>query len=384
MKQILLQRITQNIAVVLLLLTACTTSADPQTGEAQDAGSQPSEATVAELEVGQKLRVVATTNLIADVVAQIGGEHIALSTLIPTGSDPHSYETNPKDLVTLNDAHVIFMNGLHYEVALQSILDTTAQSTAVVSVNDNIETIDFDEAHEDEHADEHAHEEDEHADEHDHEEDDHEEDEHADEHDHEEDEHGDEHGHDEDEHGDAHEHEHGDIDPHTWFSVRAVVQWVENITPVLSELDPANAAAYQENAQRYLAELETLAAELDKIVAELPTEKRVLVTDHEVLGYFAAQHEFQVIGMVIPSLSTAAAPSAGMLAEIQDQIQENNVPAIFVGGSANPTLVNQIAEDLDIQVVTIYTESLSESGGPADSYIEFMRYNTRAIVDALK
>lgn len=360
MKQNLLQSITQNIAVVVLLLTACTTPSSQQAAEANEADSQPREVTSAVREDGQKLQVVATTNFIADVVAQVAGEHIALTALIPSGSDPHSFEPSPKDLVTLNNANVIFMNGLHYEEALQSILDTTAQSISVVSVNDNIETIAFETEHNDEHLD------DEHADDH------------SDEH---EDEHEDEGA---DEHEDEHEHEHGEIDPHTWFSVRAVVQWIEIITDVLSELDPANAAAFQANAQLYLAELDTLAAELDEIVAELPAEKRVLVTDHEVLGYFAKEYGFQVIGMVIPSLSTAAAPSAGKLAALQDQIKANSVPAIFMGMSANPMLVDQIAQDLDIQVVTIFTESLSEPDGPAGSYVEFMRYNTRTIVDALK
>ena len=174
------------------------------------------------------------------------------------------------------------------------------------------------------------------------------------------------------------------VDPHTWMDVRNVKQWVANIRQTLSELDPDNAATYAENADRYLAELDALEQELADKVAELPVEKRKLVTDHGAFGYFANAYDFTVVGTVIPSFSTLASPSAQDLARLQDQIEAEDVKAIFVGMTINPKLADQLASDLDVQIVPLYTGSLSDSDGPASTYIDYMRYNVNAIVDALK
>ena len=184
--------------------------------------------------------------------------------------------------------------------------------------------------------------------------------------------------------GDEDHHHHEGADPHTWFSIHAVEQWVENIEHVLRALDPANAAVYTANAQAYLVELEALAEEVEALLAALPVEKRKLVTDHDSFGYFAAAYDFDVVGTVIPSFSTLASPSAGELAKLQDQIEEESVQAIFVGTTITPDIAQQLAADTGIQVVILYTGSLSDEGGPAASYVDFMRYNVTAIVNALK
>jgi ABC-type Zn uptake system ZnuABC Zn-binding protein ZnuA len=272
------------------------------------------------------------------VVANVGDDHIDLTALLPVGADPHSFEATPSDYRALEGAHVLFINGLHLEEALAPILDSVRDETPVVSVNAGIQPLTL--------ADEAGHA----------------------------------------GGGEAETEKQGreGVDPHTWMDVRNVQQWVANIQQALSELDPANAAAYAENADRYLAELADLEKELADKVAELPVDERKLVTDHGAFGYFANAYDFTVVGTVIPSFSTLASPSAQDLARLQDQIGAEDVKAIFVGMTINPKLADQLASDLDIQVVPLYTGSLSDKDGPAATYIDYMRYNVNAIVDALK
>jgi len=274
---------------------------------------------------GELLQVVASTSIVADVVDQVGGDHIELVSLMPAGTDPHGFQPTPSDLIAIGEAHAIFINGLHLEESLEPVLTSSDNHSPIVAVNDGVQTIELGES------------------------------------------------------------DHGEnVDPHTWFSIRAVEQWVENIQQALSKLDPANGERYKTNAQAYLTELDVLRTELDGLIAELAMDKRKLVTNHDSFGYFAAEYDFNLVGTIIPSLSTMASPTAGELAALQDQIEVEEVPAIFVGAVVNPGLAEQLAADMNIQVVTLYTGALSNSTGPANNYVDFMRYNVTMIVEALK
>ena len=352
---------------------------------------------------GGKLRVVATTTLVGDVVRQVGGDRIELTTLFAPGSDPHAYQLTPGDRRALDGAQIIFVNGLGLE---ESVLPVVGELTApVVAVNDGVATLAYgaEDGHDGHAHDGHAH--DDHA----HEGEAHEGEAHAEEdHDHEgeahteeahteearadaqttatpvAEEHADE-AHADEAHDPEHAHHHHDgDDPHTWQSVPSVMMWVDNVAAALSARDPANAAAYADAAAAYRAELAALDGDLRAQLATLPEERRKLVSDHGNLGYFAAEYGFTVIGTVIPSLSTAAAASAQELAALQDQITAEGVPAIFVGSTVNPRLADQLAQDLGVQVVPIYTDSLSDASGPAATYVDMMRSNVAAIVAALQ
>ncbi|MCL4860506.1 MAG: zinc ABC transporter substrate-binding protein [Caldilineaceae bacterium] len=298
----------------------------------------------------EKLRVVATTNILADVVRSVGGDQIELTSLLPVGADPHSYNATPADLRLLSDAHVVFIVGEGIEESLLAVLENREGGSALITVNTGIDLMEMHdeaEAHPDDH-------EDEHAEEH------------------------------EETHAEAEAHHHHDLDPHTWTAVPNVIHWVEIIEHALGELDPANAEVYESAATAYLAELEALDNEIAAAVAAIPVENRKLVTDHETFGYFAARYGFEVIGSVIPSFSTLAAPSAQELAALQRQIEAEGVKAIFVGSTVNPSLAGQIADDVGVQVVPLYADSLSDPTGPAPTYIDMMRYNVTAIVAALQ
>lgn len=337
------------ILVVTLVLAACVASApapsrdEPSTaGEpvaaAEDDHNHSAATAPAELPVlaavdlgnGDKLQVVATTNIVADVVSQVAGDRIDLYAMLPAGADPHSYQPTPQDLRALTDADVVFINGLGLEEAMASTLDQFAAKTVVV--NTGVETIEFVAAeHEDE--------------------------------------------------GEAHQHE--GADPHTWFSVHAVETWTHNIAHILGALDPAQADAYTATAEAYVEQLAALETELEALVAQVPVAERKLVTDHDSLGYLAAAYDFQVIGSVIPSFSTLAEPSAQQLAQLQEQIRAEGVKAIFVDSTVNPQQETQLARDLGIPVILTYNGSLSAADGPAATYLDFMRYNVGVIVEAL-
>jgi ABC-type Zn uptake system ZnuABC Zn-binding protein ZnuA len=323
------------------------------------------------------LKVVASTTIVGDIVDRVGGDMIDLTVLFPVDADPHTYEPRPKDAAAISEADVVVIHGLHLEEALDSILDSNVNGT-LIHAAEGIEVLEFaaheheGEVHEGE--DEHAHEDEEHEGE--------------DEHAHEGEEHDGEgeHAHEGEEHEteEGHVHDHGDGDPHTWTDPNNVMIWTQNITSALSEADPENAAKYQANAKTYIDELRELDSWIRTQVESIPTENRELVTDHLTFGYFGDEYGFEQVGLVIPAISTSASTSSKELAELIDTIEEHNVPAIFVGSTVNPTLAEQVAEDTGMQIVYVYTGSLSEPGGEAGSYLEFMRYNVKAFVEALK
>ena len=327
------------LVLVMVALAACGSNtapgAAPTVTHAADAATPatlPALSPVS-LAAGEKLHVVVTTSIIGDVVRNVGGDAIDLTQLLPPGTDPHSYQAKPDDLRQLNNADVIFINGLHLEEGMQSVLDSLDGGAPVISVNIGVPTLEFSGSHTGEAANA--------------------------------------------------GHEHGDADPHTWMDVRNVEHWVDTISTVLSALDPTQREQYAANAAAYQTQLADLQDELVAEAASLPPEKRKLVTDHDSLGYLANAYGFTVVGAVIPSISTMAAPSAQDLAALQKQIEQEAVKAIFVSTTVNPDVAAQIAGDTRATVVPIYTGSLSDARGPAATYIDMMRYDVKQIVDAL-
>lgn len=304
----------------------------------------------------QPLRVIATTTIIGDVVAQVGGDAIDLTVLIEPGQDPHSYEPAARELTAVADAHVIFVNGWNLEEGLGDDLATIGGDVPVAPISANIEPLPYG-------AEAHEHEEEEEA--------------------HEE---GEMH-----EEGEAHEegddHAHSGADPHVWFSVHNVEQWVENVMHVLSDLDPANAATYEANAADYLTELEALQEYVAAQLSQIPAENRFLVTNHESFGYFAHEYGFTVLGTVIPGASTLAEPSASELAGLIEKMDEFGVCTIFTEMTVSDTLAQTAAAELnncdDVQVLKLYTGAVGPAGSGADSYVGMFRANVDTIVAGL-
>ena len=297
------------------------------------ASTQPDALTLPELEAAdlgnEPLKVVATTSIIGDVVSQVGGENIALATLLGPGQDPHSYEPAARDLTAVAGADVIFVNGWDLEEGLVANLASIAEGAPIVPISANIKPLAFGDAE-----------------------------------------------------GDS------TADPHVWFSVPNVVQWVENTEHVLSDLDPANSEVYANNSAAYLLELEELQAYAASTLAEIPEEKRFLVTNHNSFGYFAEEYGFEILGTVIPAASTLAEPSAGDLAVLIEEMAAHGVCTLFTETAVSDTLARTVAGELqgcdEVRVLRLYAGSLGPAGSAAGTYIDMFRTNVETIVSGLQ
>lgn len=319
------------ILLVTLLVTGCAAAATPT--------PRPS---------GQPLPVVATTTLIGDVVAVVGGEAIALTVLMPVGAEPHSFQPTPQDVARLSGAALVFVNGFGLEEGLLPLIESSVAPERIVAVSEGITPLAGAEAHEHEHEAETG------------------------EHEHEEATPAEEAGHT------------PPVDPHTWLDPNNVIVWTRAIAQALAQADPTHRADYEARAQAYIAELEALDAWIRQEVAAIPPANRLLVTDHLVFGYFAHRYGFKQLGAVIPGFSTLAEPSARELAALEDAIRAAGVKAVFVSTTVGPGVVERVARDTGIRLYTLYTHSLSAPDGPAPTYLELMRYNVRTIVEGLK
>jgi ABC-type Zn uptake system ZnuABC Zn-binding protein ZnuA len=185
--------------------------------------------------------------------------------------------------------------------------------------------------------------------------------------------------------GSAGGHHHESGDPHFWLDPLSVVKYVENIRDGLIAADPDGKDIYTRNATAYIAQLTDLDAWIKQQVSVIPEERRLIVTNHESFGYFADRYGFQIIGTIIPSVSTGSSPSAQQMARLVDHIRETGAIAIFLETGSNPQLAEQIAQETGIKVVSdLYTHSITAASGKAPTYIDMMKYNVNAIVEALK
>jgi ABC-type Zn uptake system ZnuABC Zn-binding protein ZnuA len=335
----------QACVVIMILfsfsLAACAVSTSSGIGDEQTGVPflvDLSELSPVELAEGETLQVVATTNIVADVVLNIGGAEIELTTLLPVNADPHAFEPTPQDLKAVSNAHVIFINGLGLETFLEETLKNAGSGVPVISLSEGLDVLTFGEGLQHQDAVSEASEED---------------------------------------------HDHGAFDPHVWFDPTNVIAWAERVADTLTILDPGNSLLYETNAEAYRKQLQDLDEWIFTRTSSIPVENRKLVTDHRVFDYFARRYGFDVVGAVVPVYSSAAEPSAQEIAALQLKVQELGVKALFVGMTVNPKVVRAVVEDTGIEMIPLYTGSLSDPQGPAGSYIDFMKFNVNSIVDAL-
>jgi len=294
-------RIVTLILTLSLLLSACAGS--PQ------ASQTPS--------------VLATTTFLADIARNVAGDRRSVDTLLPFGTDPHSYEPIPADAVKISKSTVLITNGLDYEQFLGPLLENAAGKRLVITASGGLQARQMAEGGE------------------------------------------------------------TVTDPHMWLDPNRVIKYVENIRDGLSKADPDGAATYKSNADAYIAKLQELDGWIKGKVAQIPSDRRLLVTNHESLGYFSERYGFTVIGEILQSVSSVASPSAQQIAALIDQINATGAPAVFLDASDSPNLAKQIAEETNVKVVTdLHLESLTD-GPPAGTYIDMMKYDVTQIVSAL-
>ena len=173
-------------------------------------------------------------------------------------------------------------------------------------------------------------------------------------------------------------------DPHWWQDPTNVLRAVPALREAMVRADAAGAAAYRDRARTYAARVRRLDAAAERCIAGIPAADRKLVTSHDALGYYADRYGIEVIGTVIPSLSTEAQPSAGDTAALIDTIREAGVEAIFAESSVTPKVEQAIAREAGARVgAELWADSLGPPGSGGDTYLRSIAANTRAIVDGL-
>jgi ABC-type Zn uptake system ZnuABC Zn-binding protein ZnuA len=312
---------------------------------------------------GTTIKVLAIETFLADVAQQVSGNRLKVAALLPMGADPHGFEPTPADVTKVAACNVLIINGAGFEGYLDMLLRNAGGVHRVIDASAGLtgrKTEEGKEARENKGGKQHGN---------------------------------DHSGKGEHQHQGAVDHEaeqdhkghQHERDPHFWLAPSNVVKYVENIRDGLSEADPDGAGTYAANADAYIIKLKELDLWIADQVKQVPESRRYLVTNHESFGYFADRYGLEIIGTVIPSVSTGAAPSAKQMVQLIERIRKTRVKAVFLETGANPQLAAQIAKEANIQVVTeLYTHSITAPGGPAPNYIEMMRYNTKAIVNALQ
>jgi len=314
-----------------------------------------------------KLDVVTTFSILGDIVANVGGDRVEVTTLVGPDGDAHVFQPSPADAQAVAGAAVIVANGLGFEGWMDRLVEASGTEATVIDASAGVTPIAFDEeghdhgpaegeAHDHDHEDDHGH--------------DHAEDE-AHDHDHD---HADEAGHE--------GHDHGAFDPHAWQSVTNVALYVGNIADGLAAADPEGADTYETNAAAYLAELDTLDADIRAAVAAIPADHRTVVTSHDAFGYFGADYDLTFVAP--QGMSTESEASAQDVAALITQIREQEIAAVFVENIADRRLLDQIAAETGAQVGgTLYSDALSAADGPAATYLAMMRHNVAQLSAAL-
>ena len=263
---------------------------------------------------------VATTTQVADLVRAVGGDRVDVEQILPVGADPHDYEPRPSDAAALADAPVVFKSGGDLDAWLDDLTDSAGGDAQEVSLIDSVTTIEGE----------------------------------------------------------------GDTDPHWWQDPRNAILAVAAIRAALDEADPAGRSMYERNAAAYTKRLERLDAQVARCVERVPANKRKLVTTHDSLGYFARRYGIEVIGSVIPSLSTQAQPSARDIGELVEQIKDEGVEAVFPESSINQRLEAALSREAGVDVgAPLWSDSLGEPGSSGGTYLESIAANTTALVKGM-
>ena len=174
----------------------------------------------------------------------------------------------------------------------------------------------------------------------------------------------------------------GEIDPHAWNALTNGMIYIENIAKGMGRIDPENEATYKANADAYIARLQILHDDAKAKLNKLPAGQRTVVTAHDAFGYLENAYGLTFLAPV--GIDTEAEPSAKELAELVDHLKDVGAGALFVENITSPALVEQIARETGIKMGgRLYSDALSERGGPATSYEKMFEHNLNALIEAL-
>ena len=272
-----------------------------------------------------RLFVVATFTILADLVRQVGGEGVEVSSLVGPNGDVHAYAPSPADSRKLAAARLIVENGLNLEGWISRLAKASASKARIVVASAGVSP--------------------------------------------------------REEHGD-HDHAHGGTDPHAWQNVANAKIYVANIRDGLIAANPSGKAEYAARARAYLEKLDALDAYVRAAVAKIPADRRRIVTTHDAFGYFGQAYGIELAAPA--GVSTEAAVSARDVGKIIAQIKKDKFPAVFLENVSDPRLIDQIARETGAKIGgTLYSDSLSGPDGAAGTYIDMVRHNISELTKAL-
>ncbi len=270
----------------------------------------------------QPLAVVASFSVLGDIVRQIGGDAVAVRTLVPPDGDAHTYQPRPSDLLAIRSARVVVLNGLGIDKWMDRLLAsaggnavrvTATAAVAVRHMSEDGKTI---------------------------------------------------------------------VDPHAWQDPRNGALYARAIADGLAKADPNRASLFRDRGERFVRAIDETDAWIVNTLAPVPPEKRKIITSHDAFGYFGARYGITFHGL--EGISTEAEPSAQSLARLAAQIRREHIRALFVENMTDPRIARALAREADAVVGgTVYSDALSPPGGPADTYLKMFRHNVPLFAAAM-
>lgn len=277
-----------------------------------------------------KLKITTTTGMIADIAKQVGGSHVEVTGLMSAGVDPHLYKASQGDIRKLDQADVIFYNGLHLEGKMVEIFENMAKKKTITAVSDPIDRSIL---------------------------------------------------------------RSGKImnteyDPHIWFDVRLWMKATAAVRDTLVKQDQAHAEDYKKNADAYLKQLDQLHQDVTKQISMIPESNRVLVTAHDAFGYFGDAYHLKVMGL--QGISTASEAGTKDVTDLRDYLVENRIKAVFIESSVPRKAIDAVIQGArekghEIKIGgELFSDAMGKDGTPEGTYIGMVRHNVNTIVNALK
>lgn len=277
-----------------------------------------------------RIKVVATFSILADLVRNVGGEAVEVASLVGPEADAHVFSPSPQDARVLAGARLVVVNGLGFEGWMNRLVKASGFKGTVVTASRGVKPL-REEGHSHDH---------------------------------------------------GHGHSHGAQDPHAWQDVANTKIYVANIRDALARIDPPRADAYRTAAAAYLARLDRLDADIRTAFAAIPRERRKVITSHDAFAYYGRAYGITFLSP--QGISTEAEASAKDVAELIRQIRRENVRSVFVETITDHRLVERIAAEAGATMGgALYSDALSGPAGPASTYLDMMRHNTGRIAASM-
>ena len=268
------------------------------------------------------LSVVASFSVLGDMVRQVGGDAVTVTTLVPPDGDAHTYQPRPSDLLAIRSARFVVTNGLGLDHWMDRLIRSAGGNAIHVTAAAGVPV--------------------------------------------------------------RHMSEDGGtvVDPHAWQDPRNGVLYARAIAAGLGEADAARAEMFHDRGQTFAAAIVATGDWISSSLGPIPPERRKIITSHDAFGYFGARYGIEF--HAAQGISTEGEPSARDIARLAAQIRREHIRAVFVENMTDPRIAETLAREAGAVVGgTVYSDALSPPGGPADTYLKMFRHNVPLFAAAM-